>query len=78
MHDMAESESTQQTCQLVLVKKDQRWVFRYAPGDEGAALHALAETARNPTTDFDWFDAAVLSHQMGDHMHQQLKNMMPG
>ncbi|MBI1369232.1 MAG: hypothetical protein GC162_11340 [Planctomycetes bacterium] len=64
--------------ELVLVKKTQRWVFRYMPGEEAAVLRSLAETARDPASDFDWFDAAVLSHQMGDQMHKQLKKMMPG
>ncbi len=63
--------------QLVLVKKSDRWVFRYGPGEESDVLRWLAETARDPTKDFDWFDAAVLSHQMGDRLHEQLKNMMP-
>jgi hypothetical protein len=66
------------SAELVLVKKHQRWVFRYRPGEEAAVLRWLADTARDPACDFDWFDAAVLSHQMGSQMHQQLKDMMPG
>lgn len=62
--------------QLVLVKRNQRWVFRYMPGEETVVLHWLAQTARDPATDFDWFDAAVLSHQMGDHLGDQLKMLM--
>ncbi len=62
--------------QLVLVKKNQRWVFRYMAGEETVVLHWLAQTARDERADFDWFDAAVLSHQMGDQMGAQLKAMM--
>ncbi|MHC4995567.1 MAG: hypothetical protein ACYTGQ_10990 [Planctomycetota bacterium] len=65
-------------CQLVLDKKSQRWVFRYMPGEEAAVLRWLADTARDPNKEFDWFDAAVLSHQMGDKLHNKLKTMMPG
>ena len=61
--------------QLVLVKKDQRWVFRYLPGEEPVVLQWLASTARDPQANFDWFDAAVLSHQMGHRMHAQLKKI---
>jgi len=64
--------------QLVLVKRDHRWVFRYHAGEEGDVLRWLADTARDPGCDFDWFDAAVLSHQMGGKLHQQLKDMMSG
>jgi hypothetical protein len=64
--------------QLVLVKRSQRWVFRYCPGEETNVLQSLAEEAEDPTSNFDWFDAAVLSHQMGDKMARQLKNLMKG
>ena len=64
--------------QLVLMKRDHRWVFRYHRGEEADVLRGLAAVASDPDVDFDWFDAAVLSHQMGDAMHKQLKNMMPG
>jgi hypothetical protein len=64
--------------QLVLVKKTQRWVFRYRPGQETAVLQSLARSARDPEIDLDWFDAAVLSNQMGDRMSDQLKSIMNG
>lgn len=66
------------TSQLVLMKREHRWVFRYRAGEEADVLRGLADVAGDPDVDFDWFDAAVLSHQMGDAMHKQLKNMMPG
>lgn len=72
-----EVSSTSQPRQLVLSKKSQRWVFRYAPGEEAAVLRSMAQAAADPDLDFDWFDAAVLCHQMGRGMHDQLKNMMP-
>ncbi len=72
----ADTNSTTEPRQLVLMKKNQRWVFRYMPGEENVVLHWLAQTARDEQTDFDWFDAAVLSHQMGDQMGAQLKAMM--
>lgn len=61
--------------QLVLVKQDQRWVFRYAPGEEPQVLAWLAQTADDPDTTFDWFDAAVLSHQMGHRLESKLKQL---
>jgi hypothetical protein len=58
--------------QLVLVKQDQRWVFRYAPGEEPQVLAWLAQTADDPDTTFDWFDAAVLSYQLGHQLSRGL------
>ncbi len=64
--------------QLVLVKKDQRWVFRYRVGQEAAVLRTLATAAKDPDVTFDWFDAAVLSHQMGHRIGAQLEKLRKG
>lgn len=61
--------------QLVLVKKDQRWVFRYVPGSESEVIGSLAAAASDPDTALDWFDAAVLSHQMGHRLAVQLNRL---
>lgn len=61
---------------LTLAKGPHRWVFRYRSGEESVVLRTLAEAANDPTTDLDWFDAAVLSHQMGGKMQQQLKKLI--
>lgn len=50
--------------QLVLNKAGQRFIFRYDDGREGELLDALVEQARDKRTDFDWFDAAVLSFKL--------------
>ena len=62
--------------ELVLVKRDQRYVFRYAPGEEQEMLQTLVRLAQDPGSDIDWFDAAVLSHQVGRRISQQLDQMM--
>lgn len=64
------------TRQLVLVKHGQRFVFRYAAGEESSVLSRLIEMVRDPETDLNWFDAAVLSHQMGQRMSQQLESLL--
>ena len=50
---------------LTLVKGSHVWVFAWSPGDEEALLRALAALAENESSGFEWFDAAVVSHQMG-------------
>ena len=50
---------------LCLAKGRQSYVFWYIPGRESALLASLLEYAERPDLDFDFFDAAVLSYQMG-------------
>ena len=61
--------------QLVLVKQGQRYVFRYNVGEEASFLKGLEAMARSGESDITWFDAAVLSHQMGQRLGQDLKDL---
>lgn len=50
--------------QLVLNKGREKFIFRYDSGCEDELLDALIEQAKDNKTDFDWFDAAVLSFKL--------------
>ena len=63
---------TQTIRQLSLVKGEERFVFRYAGGQEAEVIDAIAELAADPDSAFDWFDAAVLSYQMGRRLETEL------
>lgn len=63
-------------CQLTLVKKNQFFVFRYTQGDEAAMIQTLVDKASDPKSPLDWFDAAVLSHQMGQRIAGELKSIL--
>tara|TARA_Y100000310_G_scaffold345365_1_gene464170 strand:+ start:836 stop:1069 length:234 start_codon:yes stop_codon:yes gene_type:complete len=56
--------------QLVLDKDGQRYIFRYQSGEESKVLASLMEMARDPSSEMDWFDAAILSYQMGRRMNK--------
>lgn len=58
--------------QLSLVKGEERFVFRYQSGGEAEVIDAFAEMAADPNSRFDWFDAAVLSYQMGRRLETEL------
>ena len=58
--------------QLSLVKGEERFVFRYQAGQEGEVIDAFASMASDGTSAFDWFDAAVLSYQMGRRLEREL------
>jgi len=50
--------------QLVLNKGAEKFIFRYEQGGEDELLDALIEQVKDKRTDFDWFDAAVLSFKL--------------
>ncbi len=62
--------------QLALVKNGHRYVFNYAPGHESELLDRLVSLARDPNCSFGMFDAAVLSHQVGRRLNQQVEKML--
>ena len=57
---------------LSLVKGEERFVFRYRCGQEAQVVDAFAELAASRESRFDWFDAAVLSYQMGRRLETEL------
>lgn len=61
--------------QLSLVKNDHRYVFRYQAGSEADIISAFANLASDTEQDFDWFDAAVLSYQMGRRLEMDLEEV---
>ncbi len=61
--------------QLSLVKGQHRYLFRYYPGNEADVIGAFAGLASDGTTEFDWFDAAVLSYQMGRRLELELDEL---
>ena len=58
--------------QLSLVKGPDRYVFRYQAGQEAEVIDAFASLASDQGSQFDWFDAAVLSYQMGRRLEREL------
>ncbi len=56
---------------LTMVKGRHRYVFQYAEGSEAELLGALVSLANEPESGFDWFDAAVLSYQMGQQLARE-------
>ena len=62
---------------LNLIKGTQQFCFRYEVGQESKVLDALVATVKRRDLPFDWFDAAVLSHQLGQHLAKELKACLP-
>ena len=61
--------------QLSLVKGNHKYVLRYLAGREADIITAFSEMAADTEQDFDWFDAAVLSYQMGRRLEMDLEEV---
>jgi len=62
--------------QLVLNKGDEKFIFRYENGREDELLDVLIEQAKDRRTDFDWFDAAVLSFKLTQSLIGQADELL--
>ena len=62
--------------QLVLNKGAEKFIFRYENGREDELLDALIEQAKDKRTDFDWFDAAVLSFKLTQSLIGQADELL--
>jgi hypothetical protein len=62
--------------QLVLNKGTEKFIFRYETGSEDELLDALVEQAKDKRTDFDWFDAAVLSFKLTQSLIGQADELL--
>ncbi len=62
--------------QLVLNKGAEKFIFRYENGREDELLDVLIEQAKEKRTDFDWFDAAVLSFKLTQSLIGQADELL--
>ncbi|MBI2451855.1 hypothetical protein HYV50_02120 [Candidatus Pacearchaeota archaeon] len=61
--------------QITLMKGNEGFIFRYEVGREEELLDSFLEYASNPNINFDWFDAAVLSYQLGRKMGNEERKL---
>ena len=62
--------------QLILNKGAEKFIFRYESGREDKLLDALIGQAKDKRTDFDWFDAAVLSFKLTQSLIGQADELL--
>ena len=75
--DKPSSPQTSALKTLSLLKGRHQFYFRYEPGEESQVLETLVEMVNRRDVPFDWFDAAILSHQLGQHLAKELKAFLP-
>ena len=66
---MTENQSMKNTTdkaphRVVLVKGENQWRFEWEAGQELEAVEAITAIAKSNDNDFDWFDAAMVCHEM--------------
>ncbi|UCC97972.1 MAG: hypothetical protein JSW66_19255 [Phycisphaerales bacterium] len=62
--------------QLVLNKGTEKYIFRFQRGGEDELLDTLIDQAKDGRTDFDWFDAAVLSFKLTQSLICQADDLL--
>jgi len=62
--------------QLVLNKAAEKFIFRYEASYEDELLDPLIEQVKDRRTDFDWFDAAVLSFKLTQSLIGQADELL--
>ena len=62
---------------LALLKGEERYVFLYDDRSIEQVLQTIGRYAADPELSFSWYDAAVLSHQLGQHLAKELKGLLP-
>ena len=62
--------------QMVLNKGVEKFIFRYEEGCESELIDALIEQAKDSRTNFDWFDAAVLSFKLSQLLVGQADELL--
>ena len=62
--------------QLVLNKGKEKFIFRYETGCEDELLDALISQAKDNSTSFEWFDAAVLSFKLTQSLIGQADELL--
>ena len=60
---------------VTLVKGSHRWTFACEAGEESALLKRLSELASDGNVPFDWFDAALVSHQLSKRLKPGLQRI---
>lgn len=60
---------------VTLVKGSHRWTFACDAGEEAALLRRLSQLATDRNVPFDWFDAALVSHQLSKRLRPGLQRI---
>ncbi|MFG0258181.1 MAG: hypothetical protein ACF8GE_09795 [Phycisphaerales bacterium JB043] len=72
---MTGSSNTTRRRSVTLAKQGQTWRFDCDAGSEGALLRRMQQLATREDCVFDWFDAAVVAHALGQKLRDELQQL---
>lgn len=61
-----------ESAQLLLIKKDRKYIFWYQAGEEEKIVNALLYLARDPEREIDWNDAVVMASCVGVNLEERI------
>lgn len=67
------TDSDTLTRTLSLVKGEHRFIFKYEDGEEEAVVSSFLDLAVDKKSTFDWYDAVLMSSQLGRRLQEQCK-----
>lgn len=59
--------------EITLLKNGHRWRLACAAGEEPELLEAVSELADDDRVAFDWFDAALVAHELKRRVHEAIE-----
>ena len=59
-----QNEKSKQVASLIFVKGSHKWRFEWEKGNELLVVESITEIAESDNSNFDWFDAATICHEM--------------
>lgn len=68
-------KQAQEARTVTLAKGAHRWFFSCATGEERELLSSVSELALRPEVPFDWFDAALVGHQIARRLQSGLSRV---
>ncbi|HYE02457.1 MAG TPA: hypothetical protein VD963_04390 [Phycisphaerales bacterium] len=78
-HDQAQPTQPQAPADgpqaVTLAKGRHSWTFVCAPGDHERLLARVADLARDGTVPLDWFDAALIRHQLSGRLRSGINRV---
>lgn len=58
---------------ISLSKGIHKYIFKYEDGNESAMIQCLVDMVKNRDLQFDWFDAAIVAHNVSKTLADKIK-----
>jgi hypothetical protein len=73
----SEAAMSVKTRTVKLHKGSDIFIVNYDVGYEPQAIDCIVAMVKNQSLKFDWFDAAIMSNQIGQNLAKEISKMVP-